>query len=113
MWDEGKRAWFQALRQREDEGTLTESERAELVALIQEIESSEEAYLRPATERLRAERLQTETQNAALRNLVQRQEKLVQRLREVLAEADAERHAIAEEVARVLSGSSPSSGTPQ
>ena len=56
MWDEQKHARFQALRQRELDGVLTEAEQAELTQMLQEIDSAEAAYLRPATARLRTER---------------------------------------------------------
>lgn len=111
MWDERKRARFQALRQGEDEGTLTEPERAELAALIQEIESAEIASLQASARREEAECLQLEAQNAALQALVRREERLLSRLRRVLDEAKAERHAIEEEKTRIL-GSGVPSGAP-
>ena len=52
MWHEQQRQRFQALRQRELNGALTSAEQAELALLMQEVEATEAAYLRPATERL-------------------------------------------------------------
>ena len=110
MWDERKRAQFQALRRGESEGTLTESERAELLALIQELESAEAAALQLSAQGEEAEYLRLEAQNSALEALVRRQEQLLVRLERVLAEAASERHAIEEEKARILSSSSGPDG---
>jgi ATPase subunit of ABC transporter with duplicated ATPase domains len=108
MWDEGKRARFQALRQGEDEGTLTQPEQAELAVLIQEVESDEMATLQASARREEAECLRLEAQNAALEALIRREERVLSRLKRVLAEANAERHAIEEEKARILSDGVPS-----
>lgn len=81
---------------------MTEAEQDELRLLIEEIESAEAKYLRPATERLRREREGVEAQNRALQALLHRKEALVARLRTVLAESQAERQAIDEEMARIL-----------
>jgi hypothetical protein len=109
MGDTAKRARFEALRQHEEKGTLTQAEQAELAQMVEEIESAEAAYLRPATERLRAERSQIQARSAALQRLVRRKEELARRLARTLAEAKAERHAIEEEQSRILSGSAPPS----
>src|ERR1700737_3541824 len=98
-WDESTRERFRELRQREDKGTLTPEEQAELSRLIQQIEDAEAAYLRPATERLRREREAIETQNRALQALLTREEAFVARLETVLATLKAEREAINEEFA--------------
>ena len=102
MWDEHKQARFQVLRQCEVDGALTAAEQAELRQMIQEIESHEAAYLRPATARLRAERERLEAQNRALQAVVQRKEAFAMRLRVVLAELATERQAIDAELARIL-----------
>jgi hypothetical protein len=104
MRDAAKRARFEWLRQREEEGTLTGAEQAEMVQMIEEIERAEAAYLRPATERLRADRVEVASQNEALQGVLQRKAALVRRLEQTLAEATAERDALAEEVNRILSG---------
>jgi hypothetical protein len=103
MWDEQKNSRFQELRQ--PQRVLTAAEQAELALLIHECEAAEAIYLAPATERLRQERSSVETQNRALEQLAQREEALVRRLRDVLAEAQAERRPIAGELAAVLAGS--------
>lgn len=102
MWDEQKREQFQTLRKRELEGVLTDAEQVELSQMIQGVESAEAAYLRPATERLRREREQVEVQNRALQALAQRKGTLVARLGSVLAELEAERQAIDEELVRIF-----------
>src|SRR5437870_3611469 len=110
MQDAAKRAKFESLRQREEEGTLTEAEQAELAQMIEEVERAEAAYLRPATERLRADRAEVTRQSGALQGVLQRKEALVRRLEQTLAEARAERDALEEEVNRILSGTAgPSS----
>jgi hypothetical protein len=102
MWNDEKRRRFQTLRQREHE--LTAHEQAELLALVQELEAVEAVYLTPATERLRKQRDAIEDQNRALQALVSRKEALLQRLRVVLNETQAERQAIERELATVLAG---------
>ena len=74
---------------------------------MEEIELSpkaqrEQAALRAATERMRAERLELEAQNRALQALLEREERLAVHLREVLAASRAERQAIEAEKARIL-----------
>jgi hypothetical protein len=104
MWDQAKRARFQELRQREAEGRLSEEERATLAAMLRELDEQEEALLGPAIERMRAERERLETQNENLRSLLQRQERLADRLRAVISDAEQERKAIHSEVERILAG---------
>ncbi len=102
MWDEQKRQRFQELRQRD--GLLSETERAELALLVQELETGEVAYLAPATKRLREERETLDGQNRAMQALALRKEALVLRLRDFVAEAEAESRAIEGELAAVLAG---------
>jgi hypothetical protein len=109
MWKPAKRARFEALRQREEAGALTGAEQTELAQMINEIESAEAVYLRPATERLRAERAELNARNAALQRLLQRKEALVRRLEQTLTEVKTERRAIEEELERILSESATSS----
>lgn len=102
MGEEQKRRRFQELRQRQQEGELSEAERAELALLVQELEAVEAAYLTPATQRLRQEREAVEEQNRSLEALVRRKEALAQRLRDFLSETQAERRAIERELTAVL-----------
>ncbi|HEV3006297.1 MAG TPA: hypothetical protein VGX78_17640 [Pirellulales bacterium] len=105
MWDEQKHFRFRQLQQRQQESVLTEDERAELALLVQEIEAEEASYLVPAAERLRREREMLETQNQTLAGLALRKEAFVSRLRHFLADAQAERRAIEDELAAVRNGS--------
>jgi hypothetical protein len=105
MWEGQRRSRFQQLRQRQQDNVLTDAERVELALLVQELEAAEANYLNPATEKLRQERGALETQNRALAVLAVRKEALVIRLRDFLAEAQAERRAIDCELAAVLAGS--------
>jgi hypothetical protein len=105
MWDEHKRSRFQQLSQQEHGcGGLTEAEQVELACLTQEIEAMEASYLAPAKERIRRERESLEAQNHTLQVLTWRKEALLLRLRDFLAEAQAERRAIETELATVLAG---------
>lgn len=87
MWDENKQFLFDALRQRELDGTLTDEERLRLDELITELDREEEALLRPAMERheqrinqLEDEAAQIETQNTALESIIKRQAELLARV---------------------------------
>lgn len=102
MWDEPQRERFHVLRQGALDGTLTTAEQAELTQMIHEIESAEAAALRVSTEQLRGERARLEAANRALQAVVQRKEAFARRRQGLLAEMEAERHAIDEELARIL-----------
>jgi len=55
MWDTAKQQQLDELRQREQEGTLTDEERRALEQLLHELEQEEWSTLRSAPERLRQE----------------------------------------------------------
>jgi hypothetical protein len=101
-WTQEKRARVRVLRSMEAAGTLSDNERDELQCLLAEMEADEAAYLAPATERLRSERLQIEAQNDALVVLADRRAALAERLERVLADARDEQDAIRKEVDRIL-----------
>lgn len=105
MRDEVKHSRFETLRQREQEGVLTEPEQAELAGLVHELEAVEAGYVGLATERLRRQREAVEARNCKLEALVLREEALVRRLGAFLAEAQDERRAIRRELAAVLDDS--------
>jgi hypothetical protein len=94
MWDQSRSSRIQQLRQRQGENVLTDAEQAEQAQLAQELEAAEANYLGPATEELRQQRENLQTQNRTLEMLALRKEALVLRLRDFLAEAHAERRAI-------------------
>ena len=79
MWSEAKQMRFNALRAAERQGTLTAAERTELVTLMQELDALEEAYLTPATARVRQEREALEAQNRQLAELLHRTANLSRR----------------------------------
>ena len=106
MLTEAQRQRFRALQQGEEDGTLSVAEQAELQAFVQLIEDKEAAYLRPATERIRQERLRVEEQNQALQALIRRKERLARRLERVLALSSSEREKINAQVAAILNSSS-------
>ena len=80
MLTESQHKRFNELQQKEEDGILNVAEQKELNGLIRIIEDAEKEALRPATEQIRQERLQIQAQNAALKTLVNRQERLVRRL---------------------------------
>jgi hypothetical protein len=104
MWDEDKRHRFAELRRREETGSLSDPERAELAVLTGELLDLEATYLGPATQRLQQQRDIVEAQNRRLNALAARKAALVQRLQGVLGEAEAERYAIQGEVEALLAG---------
>lgn len=110
MLTEFERERFHVLQQREDDGSLLPSEREELRAFVQQIEDAEAAYLRPATERIRLQRLRSEDQNRALEALIRRKARLAQRLERVLEFSEAERNRINSEVNLILNPASPGTG---
>jgi hypothetical protein len=72
MWDKSRSSRFQQLRQRQGENVPTEAEQAELAQLVEEIETAEANYLRPATEQMRQQRETLQTQNSSLETLALR-----------------------------------------
>jgi hypothetical protein len=102
MWDQSTIERLRELRHREAEGSLDEAGRAELAGIIQRLDEAEAALLSPSTGSLIAERLAVETQNEALRRLLEREEALAARIRAAIAEARAERSAIEQEAAQIL-----------
>jgi len=105
-----QRERFQALRSRELREPLTETEQQELDTLIRVIEEEEAVYLRPANERIREETRHIEEQNAAIRNLLAREQKLTLHLQQVLEEATREREAIKTELTQILNSQHMTSG---
>ena len=102
MLTEAQRQRFRALQQSEMDGTLSPTEQAEMEAFVQQIETAEAVYLRPATERIRQERLRIEEQNKALQEVIRRKERLARRLERILALSAAEREKINAQVAAIL-----------
>src|SRR5437867_704878 len=89
-----QRTRFRELQARSDSGAITNSEQDELDSFVRTIELDEAAYLRPATERIKAERTEIESQNDELRALLRRQERLANRLERVLEKSRIEQDAI-------------------
>lgn len=102
MWDEAKQQRFQQLRQRDLDSLLSENERAELAALIQEMDDDEATYLGPADERLHSERQRLEAQNRSLQRVVERRATLAARLRTILDDVTRERNQIDNDLTAVL-----------
>jgi hypothetical protein len=89
MWDTAKQARFNVLRAAERHRTLTIGECAELSALTQELDSLEEIYLHPATQRLRREREEQKEQNKKLEDLLREQQTYLAEVRTVVTELAA------------------------
>lgn len=108
MWDAAKQQRLNELRQRDQEGTLTDEDRQVLEKLIYELEQEEWIALRPALEHLHRdqEHLQEECgclrlQNSILTALAERQEDLLKRARAELAGLLSEHEALKAEYERV------------
>ncbi len=108
MWNEIKQARWDTLRRREQEGPLTDEERAELDNLALDLEQDEWVALQPALGRMQLEReqlerelQQTQAENTALAVLMTWQETLLTRARAQVAELLAEHKALREEYARI------------
>lgn len=105
MLTELQRQRFRVLQEKEEEDSLSPSEQAELQVLVQCIEEAEAAYLSPATERIRQERLLLQEQNRALQALIWRKERLARRLERVLALSAQERAKIDTQMTAILHAS--------
>ena len=88
MWDEVKQARFNALRAAERQGALTEAEGAELLALTQELDALEAAYLHPATECMRQAREALGEQNSQLEALLREQQDYLAGIRTLVADLE-------------------------
>ena len=88
MRDEVKQARFNALRAAERQGALTEAEGAELLALTQELDALEAAYLQPATEHVRQEREALGEQNSKLEELLREQQDYLAEIRTLVADLE-------------------------
>ena len=91
MWDETRQKRFQDLREAEEQGTLSESESAELAALIQERCRDEEAAVIGAAQRakeanalLEARVQQVQAQNRELEALIREQEAYLSEVRGII-----------------------------
>lgn len=81
---------IESLRERESQGKpLTAEERTELDAYYERIETQEALYLTPATERLRAERLQIEESLRRLEAIKSQKQEAVQRLESLIREIES------------------------
>jgi hypothetical protein len=107
MWDNSKSERFQQLRSKQRHGSLEEAEQSELTQMIVELETEEERLLQPAIERINSDNLRIEAQNQALKDLVQREERLVARLENFLADIQAEKQAISRELTHILNAGAP------
>lgn len=91
MWDETRQRRFQDLREAEGQGALSEAERAELAALIQERCRNEEAAVMDAAQRakeanalLEAQVQQVQAQNRELEALIREQEAYLSEVRGII-----------------------------
>src|SRR5579862_9492796 len=84
MWNEDKQQRLDRLRIREADGSLTETQRAEMETLFGELDAEEATALRPAMQRmqrrqaaLRAEKEQLAAEAAQLERIARAQEELL------------------------------------
>jgi hypothetical protein len=104
MWDETTRQRFSSLRIRERQGALTTEEQTELAGLYRDIEATEAAYLGSATERRRQETEKLRAINEALRDVIQRKEAHLARMKGALAQFRAEHKALDAELEQLPKG---------
>lgn len=81
MWDEGKQARLDALRDKEEQGALCAEEERELCALYAELDAEEAERLRPAIERVHQDAEVLHQRNARLSALVARRRQLLEQMR--------------------------------
>lgn len=108
MWDMAKQQQLDELRQREQEGTLTNEERARLEQLLYETEQEEWATLQPALGRLHQEQKQLQAEagrlraeNAVLAALAERYADLLARARVQLTGLLSEHEVLKTEYERI------------
>jgi len=85
--ERSKEARFNVLRIAERQGMLTEAEGVELLALTQELDALEAAYIHPATERMRQEREALGEQNSKLEELLREQQDYLTEIRALVTDA--------------------------
>ena len=109
MWTDEQHQRYNLLREREHAGTLTDEARAELTALMQELNDREAAYLAPrskieaqeiATTAAAVERL--EAQNCQLREYLRERQAFQARVKSLVADLHAEDRHMRERFADIL-----------
>lgn len=113
-WTKNSQARLDCLRTKELAGALTESEQAELAALVAQVEAEEARALAPAMNRLRAEIGELERElsavqgeNEELARLLAQQQALASDGRSFLADFDRRRASILDALARFAGGPLP------
>jgi hypothetical protein len=108
MWDEAKRKRWNKLNERQQQGYLGDEEQSELDRLAAELEQAEWVALQPALQRMHHEQEQlkrecdaTQSENAALAALAERQQKLLVRARTQMEQLLAEHETLKEDYQRV------------
>ena len=85
MWDEIKQSRLNALRAKEDRGMLTTAEEHELEGLYAQLDADEAERLHSALERMDREAEELEQRNPQLGALVDRNRRLLARMRSGIA----------------------------
>jgi hypothetical protein len=108
-WSSDKTARFQALREQEARGELSPADRAELGALLADLDADEADALGPATQRLRneAEAMARETESLEakaleLLRIAEEEERLLADARSTLERLRQRSAALAEDYLRVM-----------
>ena len=86
MWDDTKQARLDALREKEEQATLTADEDHELTRLYAELDADEAERLHSAIERMDQEAAELEQRNPQLAVLVEKNRRLLARMRPEIAE---------------------------
>jgi CTP-dependent riboflavin kinase len=102
MWDDGKQSQLNALREKEEQGTLSADEKQELEALYAELDAEESERLRPALERTDEELAEQQQHNAQLAALVEKRKQLLARMDSQIAEWLNEHERLKAEAAQLV-----------
>ena len=107
MWDEVKQTRLNALRAKEDQGLLPPQEEHELEGLYAQLDADEGERLHSALERMDREALELEQRNPQLATLVERNRRLLERMRSGIAEWADEREELRRDEAVLVKADQP------
>jgi len=102
MWNHEKQTRFDCLREREQAGTLTTSERDELDALYQELYDLEAATHAPSVQRAEQKIATLEERNRQLAAFLKEREAFLQRVKNAVKELKSEERRLREQYAGIL-----------
>lgn len=102
MWNHEKQTHFDCLREREQAGTLTTSERDELDALYQELYALETAAHAPSVQRTEQKIATLEERNRQLAVFLKEREAFLRRVKKIVKELKSEERRLRKQYAGIL-----------